>query len=47
MIIRKNIGFEVTKNSFKNLKKEMLKEMEEAKSTFRLMHIYKIYKKKY
>lgn len=47
MIIRKNIGFEVTKNSFKNLKKEMLKEMEEAKSTFRLMHIYKIYKKKF
>lgn len=47
VIIRKNIGFEVTKNSFKNLKKEMLQEMDQAPSIFKLSCLYKKYKKKF
>jgi len=45
-IIRKNIGFETKKNSFKNLKKEMLKEMDAAQSTFALRKVYKKFKKR-
>jgi len=46
-IIRKNIGFEKEKNSFKNLKKEMLNEMDKTHSTFALWRMYKKYKKKH
>jgi len=46
-IIRKNIGFEKEKNSFKNLKKEMLNEMDKTHSTFALWRMYKKYKKKF
>lgn len=45
--IRKNIGFEKKKNSFKNLKKEMLHEMDQSSSTFLLTKIYRRYKKKF
>ncbi len=47
VFIRKNIGFERQKNSFKNLKEKMLKEMDEASSTFHLRRVYKKFKKKF
>lgn len=45
--IRENIGFEVEKNSFDNLKKEMLKTFANTKSYFHLKKEYKKYKKKF
>ncbi len=45
--IRKNIGFEDEKNSFKNLKKEMLANMDQTTSIFSLTKVYKKYKKKF
>lgn len=41
--IRKNIGFEVEKNSFVNLKKKMLKSFSETKGYFDLKRKYKKY----
>lgn len=40
--IRKNIGFEVRKNSFINLKKKMLKDFYDTKN---LLHLKRLYKK--
>ena len=45
--IRKNIGFEIEKNSFKNLKAEMLQEMDKTSSLFSLRRVYKKFKKKF
>jgi len=45
--IRKNIGFEETKNSFINLKKEMLAELSNTKGFFNANKIYFKYKKKF
>ncbi len=46
-IIRKNIGFEKEKNSFINLKKEMLEEFSNAKGYLKLTKLYFKYKKKF
>ncbi len=45
--IRKNIGFEVEKNSFLNLKKEMLNSFDECKGYLSLSKRYFQYKKKF
>lgn len=45
--IRKNIGFEVDKGSFINLKNEMLEEFSNVKGYFYLKKIYKKYIKKF
>ena len=45
--IRKNIGFEVEKNSFINLKKEMLKSFSNTINIRDLRKTYKIYKKRF
>jgi len=44
--IRKNVGFEVTKNSFKDVKKEMLLRMQKENSFFGLKKVYKKYMRK-
>ena len=46
-IIRKNIGFEIEKGTFKKIKSEMLKELENAKGFISLRKVYKKYKKKF
>lgn len=43
--IRENIGFEVKKNEFLNLKKKMLKEFSKTKNYFHLKKLYKKYLK--
>lgn len=45
--IRKNIGFEVEKNSFTNLKKKMLKSFSKTKGYFNLRKTYKKYLKEF
>lgn len=45
--IRKNIGFEVEKNSFINLKKKMLKSFSNTKGYFDLRRLYKKYLKEF
>ena len=45
--IRHNIGFEIEKNSFINLKKEMLKDFSKTKGYFNLIKMYKNYKNKF
>lgn len=45
--IRKNIGFEVEKNSFLNLKSSMLEEFSNCKGYISLISIYKKYKRKF
>lgn len=45
--IRKNIGFESEKNSFKNLKAEMLQKMDQSSSFLSLRHVYKKFKKRF
>lgn len=45
--IRKNIGFEVEKNSFNNLKKKMLKSFSNAKGYFNLRKMYKKHLKEF
>lgn len=45
--IRLNIGFEVKKNSFKDLKKEMVKAFCKCKSFTKLTYMYLKYKKKF
>jgi len=45
--IRRNIGFEVEKNSFINLKKEMLDSFSKTKNYHHLIKLYKEYKKKF
>lgn len=47
VIIRANIGFEVEKNSFLNLKKEMLEEFSNCKGYFSLIKSYLKYKRKF
>lgn len=46
-IIRKNIGFEITKNSFLDLKKQMLNDFSKAKSFINLYITYHKYKTKF
>lgn len=46
-IIRKNIGFEVKKNSFIDLKKQMLEDFANTKNYRNLIHLYYKYKKKF
>ena len=46
-IIRKNIGFEVEKNSFLDLKKKMLNEFSNTKGLFHLTYLYYKYKSKF
>lgn len=43
--IRSNIGFEVSKGSFENLKQEMLDEFSKVRSFYGLRKVYKKYKK--
>ena len=45
--IRENIGFEVKKNSFINLKKEMLSDFANVKNYFSLLKLYHKYKKEF
>ena len=45
--IRENIGFEVKKDSFKKLKKEMLKAFSETKNYFDLYKKYRYFNKKF
>lgn len=45
--IRKNIGFEVNKNSFNNLKKKMLNNFSKTKGYFNLKKLYKKYLKEF
>ena len=45
--IRKNIGFEIKKNSFINLKKKMLKSFSKVKGYFNLKSTYNYYLKKF
>lgn len=45
--IRENIGFEVTKNSFTNLKKEMLKDFSNTNGYIFLIRKYRKYKKEF
>ena len=45
--IRHNIGFEVEKNSFINLKKEMLDSFSKTRNYYHLIKLYKEYKKKF
>lgn len=46
-IIRKNIGFEKEKGTFKRVREEMLKELEETRGYIHLFKIYKKYKNKF
>ena len=46
-VIRRDIGFEIEKNSFLKTKKEMLNEFSETKGFFNLMHKYFKFKKLY
>lgn len=45
--IRKNIGFEINKNSFINLKKQMLQDFDKTKSNINLFITYKKYQRKF
>ena len=45
--IRSNIGFEEKKNSFTNLKKQMLNDFEHTKGLINLIHLYHKYKIKF
>ena len=47
VIIRKNIGFEVEKNSFTNLQKKMFKSFSSNTSIIKLVYTYHKYKKKF
>jgi len=46
-IVRKNIGFEKIKGSFKNTREKLLKELESTRGFFHLFRIYRKYKKKF
>lgn len=45
--IRENIGFEIEKDSFVNLKKEMLASFSKVKHFYQLRKVYHVYKKKF
>ena len=45
--IRKNIGFEINKSSFSNLKKEMLEKFASVNNPFSLYILYKKYFKRF
>ena len=47
VIIRKRIGFEINKNSFKNLKQKMYKDYSKCNNLFQLTYYYFKYKNKF